>query len=79
MENMFNKKKQSIYSRLITATVSALIGAIMIPIFALIFSGGLSLEEIGKYAIGGTVCFAILGFTFPKQIKKVLFVLTLFQ
>ncbi len=76
---MKTNKKPTIYTRLITAILSGLIGAIVVPVFALIFSGGLSLEEIGNYAMGGAVCFAILGFAFPKPMGSVLFVLTLFQ
>ena len=37
-----------------------------------------SLMQIGNYAMGGAVSFALLGFLFPKPMEKVLFVLTLF-
>ena len=70
---------KKIYKRLTIAILGALIGAIATPILVLVFSGGLSFEEIGNYAVGGAVCFAILGFAFPKPMVKVLFVFTLFQ
>ncbi len=68
-----------LYSRAITAIVSALIGTFVVPILALLLTGSLGSEEIGNYAIGGAVFFAVLGFLFPRPMEKVLFVMTLFQ
>ena len=76
---MAEKKKPSVYYRLTAAIVSALIGTFVVPIVVLVVVGGLTFEEIGNYAIGGAVLFAMLGFMFPKPMEKVLFVLTLFQ
>ena len=59
--------------------ISALIGTFIVPILALIITGSLVSEQIGSYAMGGAVSFALLGFLFPKPMGKVLFVLTLFQ
>jgi len=76
---MDKNKKPTIYGRLIAAIVSALIGAIIVPVLVLLFSGGLDFDAIGSLAIGGAVGFAIFGFAFPKPMGSVLFVLTLFQ
>ena len=58
--------------------LSALIGIFIVPILALIITGSLGSRQIGDYAMGGAVSFALLGFLFPKPMEKVLFVLTLF-
>ena len=76
---MAEKKRITLYSRAITAIVSALIGTFVVPILALLFTGSLNSEEIGDYAMGGAVLFAVLGFLFPRPMEKILFVLTLFQ
>jgi len=76
---MKRNKKPTIYGRLIAAIVSALIGAIIVPVLVLLFSGRLDFDDIANFAIGGSVSFAVLGFAFPKPMEKVLFVLTLFQ
>lgn len=73
------KKKTTYYERIIIAIISALIGTFVVPILALLFTGSLESEQIGSYAMGGAVSFALLGFLFPKPMGKVLFVLTLFQ
>ena len=73
------KKQISIYKRLTMSMISALIGTFIVPILALIITGSLVSEQIGSYAMGGAVSFALLGFLFPKPMGKVLFVLTLFQ
>ncbi len=72
------KKRLTIYGRLITMTLAALIGTFVTPIAVLVFSGGISSEEISTYALGGAIGFAVLGFLFPKPMEKILFVLTLF-
>ena len=72
------KKQTSIYKRLTISMISALIGTFIVPILALIITGSLGSEQIGNYAMGGAVLFALLGFLFPKPMGKVLFVLTLF-
>ena len=72
------KKQISIYKRLTLSLISALIGTFVVPILALIITGSLKSEQIGSYAMGGAVSFALLGFLFPKPMGKVLFVLTLF-
>ena len=59
--------------------ISALIGTFVVPILALIFTGSLESGQIGDYAMGGAISFALLGFLFPEPMGKVLFVLTLFQ
>lgn len=76
---MADKKKPSIYYRFTAAIVSTLIGTFVVPIVVLVVVGDLTFEEIGNYAIGGAVSFAVLGFLFPKPMEKILFVLTLFQ
>lgn len=73
------KKKTTIYHKLTVTIVSALIGTFVVPIVVLVVAGGLTFEEIGNYAIGGAVSFAVLGFLFPEPMEKVVFVLTLFQ
>ena len=73
------KKQISIYKRLTMSMISALIGTFIVPILALIITGSLESGQIGNYAMGGAVSFALLGFLFPKPMEKVLFVLTLFQ
>ena len=72
------KKQTSIYKKLIMSIVSALIGAFIVPILVLIITGSLESGQIGNYATGGAVSFALLAFLFPKPMEKVLFVLTLF-
>ena len=73
------KKQISIYKRLTLSLISALIGTFVVPILALIITGSLESEQIGNYAMGGALSFALLGFLFPNLMGKVLFVLTLFQ
>ena len=73
------KKQISIYKRLTMSLISALIGTFILPILALIITGSLGSEQIGNYAMGGAVSFALLGFLFPEPMGKTLFVLTLFQ
>ena len=72
------KKRHTIYGRLITMILAAIIGTFVTPIAVLVFSGGITSEEIGTYAFGGAIGFAVLGFLFPKPMEKILFVLTLF-
>jgi len=43
---MDGKKRITLYSRAITAIVSALIGTFIVPILALLFTGSLNFEEI---------------------------------
>ncbi len=76
---MAEKKEITLYTRAITAIVSALIGTFVVPILVLLFTGSLNFGETGNYAIGGAVLFAVLGLIFPNAMVKVLFVLTLFQ
>ena len=71
--------KPTIYHRLTVAMISGLIGAFVVPILVLVFSGGLNFDEIAQFAKIGAAGFAILGFAFPKPMESVLFVLTLFQ
>ena len=73
------KKQITIYKRLTMLMISALIGTFVVPILALIFTGSLESGQIGDYAMGGAISFALLGFLFPEPMGKVLFVLTLFQ
>ena len=73
------KKQISIYKRLTLSFISALIGTFVVPILALIITGSLESEQIGNYAMGGALSFALLCFLFPDLMGKVLFVLTLFQ
>jgi hypothetical protein len=73
------EKKITIYHRLMTGIVAALIGTFVVPIIILLFQGGLDFDQIKMYAIGGAGVFALLGVIFPKPMEKVLFVLILFQ
>ena len=73
------EKKITIYRRLTTGILAALIGAIVVPIINLLFQGGLDFDQIKMYAIGGAGLFALLGVMFPKPMEKILFVMTLFQ
>ena len=73
------KKQITIYKRLTMSMILALIGTFVVPILALIFTGSLESGQIGNYAMGGAISFALLGFLFPEPMGKVLFVLTLFQ
>jgi hypothetical protein len=73
------EKKITIYHRLMTGIVAALIGTFVVPIIILLFQGGLDFDQIKMYAFGGAGVFALLGVMFPKMMEKVLFVLTLFQ
>jgi hypothetical protein len=73
------EKKITIYRRLTTGIVAALIGIFVVPIIFVLFIGGLDFDQIKMYAIGSAGVFALLGVIFPKPMEKVLFVLTLFQ
>lgn len=68
-----------LYGKLTVAIVSALIGTFVAPILVLVFTDGLTFEQIGYDVMGGATLFAVLGFLFPKPMGKVLFVLILFQ
>ena len=59
--------------------VGALIGTFIVPIAGLILLGGLNFDAIGSFAIGGAILFGVTSFLLPNKMKKVLFVLTLFQ
>jgi len=72
------KKKRTFYKRITIMILSSLIGTFIVPILALIITGSLVSEQIGDYAMGGAISFALLGFLFPEPMGKVLFVLTLF-
>ena len=76
---MKTTNKPTIYHRFTVAIISGLIGAFIVPILVLLFSGGLNFDEIAQFAKIGAVSFAVLGFAFPKLMGHVLFVLTLFQ
>ena len=76
---MEKEKKITIYRRLTTGLLAALIGTFVVPIIILLFQGGLDFDQIKMYAFGGAGVFALLGVMFPEAMEKILFVLTLFQ
>ena len=77
---MEKEEKITVYRRLTVTILSALIGFFVTLIStALLMSGPLTFEMMGKIAAVGAIFFALFGYVFPKKMEKVLFVLTLFQ